>query len=199
MTAAVSPSGPRAERTDTPTYRTVHTRLVAEFGPAADYPCYDGCGRTARDWSYEGGDPDELVGLGGRRNRSRLRYSADLSRFVPRCKPCHSRHDRDEWLARQGFPPGSCNRGHDLAVHGYVRPDNGNRYCRTCNRGGRRRRQRPKAIATPKAIRVSVERAQGCERCGKPLEQAALGRPRRFCGDACKKAAQRWRAKAGAT
>jgi hypothetical protein len=30
-----------------------------------------------------------------------------------------------------------------------------------------------------------------CERCGKPLEQLPRGRPRRYCTDSCRKAAQR--------
>ena len=32
-----------------------------------------------------------------------------------------------------------------------------------------------------------------CERCGKPLEQLRRGRPRRYCSDGCRKAAQRGR------
>ncbi len=32
-----------------------------------------------------------------------------------------------------------------------------------------------------------------CEHCGKPLQQTFRGRPRRYCGDACRKAAHRAR------
>jgi hypothetical protein len=31
------------------------------------------------------------------------------------------------------------------------------------------------------------EQSDGCERCGKPLEQKPTGRPRRFCSEPCRR------------
>lgn len=57
-------------------YGWVHADLKAERGPASNYPCAD-CGEPASDWSF-----DRHTG-----------YSWDLSRYAPRCKPCHTRRD----------------------------------------------------------------------------------------------------------
>lgn len=37
-----------------------------------------------------------------------------------------------------------------------------------------------------------------CQKCGKPLEQLRRGRPRRYCSDACRSAAQRDRGRPAA-
>ncbi|SIM74175.1 Uncharacterised protein [Mycobacteroides abscessus subsp. abscessus] len=77
--------GPR--RTDDPTYRTVHSRLQAECGPAADHRCVD-CGARAVDWSYDNSDPNQRV-----EPRTGCAYSLDLDHYAPRCKRCHYRLD----------------------------------------------------------------------------------------------------------
>lgn len=64
-------------RTNTPTYRTVHARLVAARGKASSYACVE-CGGPASDWAF-----DEPTG-----------YSTDLARYRPMCRSCHFRGDR---------------------------------------------------------------------------------------------------------
>lgn len=71
---------------DHPGYWAVHKRLRAERGPASDHDCVD-CGGGARDWSYDGTDPDPLL------DSARHPYSADLSHYEPRCRACHMRQD----------------------------------------------------------------------------------------------------------
>lgn len=58
-------------------YRAIHKRLDRERGKAVDHSCID-CGAPAAHWSF-----DEPTG-----------YSADLSRYSPRCRSCHVEHDR---------------------------------------------------------------------------------------------------------
>lgn len=78
-----------ASRTDigkpvrVPGYVGAHRRLRRTLGRAADQPCAEpGCDRAADDWSYVGGDPDELTENG-------KRYSLDPSRYRALC---HSHH-----------------------------------------------------------------------------------------------------------
>lgn len=110
---------PRKRKTDdTPSYRLVHTWLVARRGRADQYLCVD-CKRPARHWAFDN-DPDgALVDPAS----GRL-YSDDLYRYSPRCVACHLAQDRG----------GLCRRGHELTPDNvYVRP-NGQRWCRTCRR-----------------------------------------------------------------
>lgn len=39
----------------------------------------------------------------------------------------------------------------------------------------------------------AVDAADTCPQCGNPLAQPEIGRPKRYCGDACRKAAYRER------
>lgn len=76
--------------TDTPTYQAAHSRVKAAKGFAQHSTCID-CGKPAADWSYIGGDPNELVGTSS--SGSRCVYSADPEYYVPRCRRCHRIHD----------------------------------------------------------------------------------------------------------
>lgn len=70
-------------------YLAMHDRLRAARGVARTHSCVD-CGGVARDWSYDGGDPNvryEVV------NGYRLAFSTNLDRYSPRCSPCHRSHD----------------------------------------------------------------------------------------------------------
>lgn len=80
--------------TDAPAYRTVHERLYATRGHASGYPCAD-CGGRARDWAFD----DDLTRDGTVQCPiSGSHYSADLSRYVPLCRPCHAQRDgRRRW------------------------------------------------------------------------------------------------------
>ena len=67
----------------------VHKRLSRLRGPASRYQCVDCMGR-AREWSYDGLDPRQLMG------ESRgvvMAYSLDLSHYHPRCTSCHRKFD----------------------------------------------------------------------------------------------------------
>lgn len=77
-----------------PGYFGVHRRLRATRGPAKEYPCQD-CGREGYDWSYLGGDPNELTSAVGP-------YSLNLTFYAPRCRYCHRRTDRSGAGRRQG-------------------------------------------------------------------------------------------------
>jgi hypothetical protein len=75
---------------DQPTWAAVHKRLYRMLGPAVRFTCVD-CGRGAEEWSYDGLDHAQLWEDQGR--RSPIAYSTDPARYVPRCVPCHRRHD----------------------------------------------------------------------------------------------------------
>lgn len=89
-TAVVLPLTGRPLAGPAPTWVTVHKRLRRQRGRAAEHACVD-CGQPAREWSYDGRDPNELVSI---HRGVRLRYSLDLSRYEPRCVPCHRAYDR---------------------------------------------------------------------------------------------------------
>ena len=56
------------------TYKGMHTKLRRELGPASDYMC-DDCGKPANEWSFEGGNDQ------------------DLDNYGARCYSCHRKYD----------------------------------------------------------------------------------------------------------
>lgn len=68
-----------------PTWAAIHKRLFRKRGAASSYSCVD-CGGKAREWSYDGLDPDQLI---DRARGWELAYSLELSHYVPRCSSCH--------------------------------------------------------------------------------------------------------------
>lgn len=119
------------------TYSGVHMRLIRERGSAREHVC--SCGEPAAEWAYDHTDPEERVD--GNRNRP---FSLDLSRYSPKCLPCHRRADKQD----------KCLRGHPLTgdnSYRYERPEGrSHRVCRTCARE-RTRARRAKAAATVSA------------------------------------------------
>lgn len=75
-----------ASWTDTPAYSTVHARLRTLRGQARQHLC--GCGEQAKDWAYTHDDPQELTNSAGHP------YSADITRYTPLCRSCHTLLDR---------------------------------------------------------------------------------------------------------
>lgn len=75
-----------------PGFGAIHHRLRRVRGPAAAHACSIDCQGPAAEWSYDGSDPSPLFGLAG--NKTPMPYSLDLSRYAPRCVPCHRRFDR---------------------------------------------------------------------------------------------------------
>lgn len=91
----IGPRRVKAPRTPKPhthstTYRAVHKRVQRAKGHASNHPCAH-CTSTAEEWAYDHTDPAPLVGTTGRGISAE--YSTDLARYLPLCKPCHSRFD----------------------------------------------------------------------------------------------------------
>ena len=85
----VAPITGRPLNGEMPTWAAIHKRLFRTYGPARDRPCVD-CGRSADEWSYRGGSPNELIGRVG---RFMCAYTEDLSYYEPRCTSCHRKFD----------------------------------------------------------------------------------------------------------
>lgn len=68
---------------EVPTYSGLHQRLRKARGQAREQVCID-CGQQAGHWSLDGPASHAQDGYP---------YSLDLSAYVPRCVPCHKRHD----------------------------------------------------------------------------------------------------------
>ncbi len=73
-------------------YLIAHYRVSDTRGRAAERLCVH-CGDPAADWAYDHQDPGELV---GRHGDCLLAYSADPDYYIPLCRPCHAKFDR-EW------------------------------------------------------------------------------------------------------
>jgi hypothetical protein len=76
---------------DRPTYTAIHRRLTRTRGKASAYACVD-CGAEAREWSYDGGDPDEYQ-VPAKTLRGWMAVTENLQAYSPRCVPCHRRYD----------------------------------------------------------------------------------------------------------
>lgn len=86
MTRLAGPGHPL--RHEVPTYAAVHQQMRRDYGPASNYMCVDCRVSGAREWSYAGTDPNELVSEDG------LPYSREPGFYQPRCKSCHTTYDR---------------------------------------------------------------------------------------------------------
>lgn len=118
-----------------PTYGAVHARIHVQNGPAAAYKCAE-CGEKAREWAYDGTDPNELRGDAG--HGYALKYSEDLTRYRPMCRKCH--HREDSRLKRT-----TCPAGHEYS-YTYIQPNGAKaRVCRKCVADNQRRRREGRA------------------------------------------------------
>lgn len=108
-------------------YRAAHARVARAFGLANIQQCIS-CGDQAREWAYDGTDPDELFELV--RGEWPVSYSAWPEFYMPLCFPCHRAKDRAAWAAKRTH----CGNGHALTVDNtYTAPSKpGSRECRTC-------------------------------------------------------------------
>lgn len=73
-------------------YAGAHHRVVRLRGPARNHSCVD-CGSPAQDWSYDGRDPEERLGLQRGKRTVPQAYSPDPAFYVARCRSCHKVHD----------------------------------------------------------------------------------------------------------
>jgi hypothetical protein len=120
------------------TYRSCHMRNISKWGPASLYPCVE-CGEQAREYAYDGTDPDELRGL---TEVNGVDYPISWSRwpefYMPMCFSCHRRKDARSRSDRRT----RCGNGHELTEENvYVRPGGHGRECRACKRDEYRRRR----------------------------------------------------------
>ena len=74
----------------TSSYSLAHQRIRREQGKASSRNCAN-CNRTAQDWSYMGGDPNEGADQSG--PSAGRKYSLDWSYYEPLCRNCHSQRD----------------------------------------------------------------------------------------------------------
>jgi RNA polymerase-binding transcription factor DksA len=89
------------------TYQAVHSRMKRERPPVESFACV-GCGKRAKEWAYDHGDPDERIS-----NRGPYTYSFDPARYQPMCRTCHRKFDaahhasdRAKRLAARACKPG---------------------------------------------------------------------------------------------
>ncbi len=76
-----------------PGYDAAHKRISRALGPASRFVCVQ-CSEPAHEWSYDGGDPDELTTSDSPRDEHPgLAYSLNPDYYSPRCRPCHHRRD----------------------------------------------------------------------------------------------------------
>lgn len=85
-------------------YEGAHYRVKKLWGKASQYPCV-GCGTQAKQWSYDGTDPDEFDVLANPGVYQRFTKVSVWPEFYrPMCISCHKTGD----LARN---PGQYNNG----------------------------------------------------------------------------------------
>lgn len=77
-------------------YVSTHNFLRRARGKAAEFACID-CGDTAAEWSYDGGDPDEVSDDQGRK------FTRNTEAYSPRCVRCHRVFD-DNPIAMRHTP-----------------------------------------------------------------------------------------------
>lgn len=75
-------------------YYAAHQRVWNAWGKATEHSCAQ-CDAPAQEWAYDHSDPEEQ--REARTSQSGLTrtlpYSLDVNRYLPMCKPCHSRFD----------------------------------------------------------------------------------------------------------
>ncbi|AYD82237.1 hypothetical protein SEA_WAMBURGRXPRESS_58 [Mycobacterium phage Wamburgrxpress] len=75
------------------TLRRAHDRIARLWGPASAHPCVD-CAKPAKDWAYDGTDPDQLLGKPASKVTSGSWYSIFPEFYMPLCRSCHVKRDR---------------------------------------------------------------------------------------------------------
>lgn len=91
--ASGGPITGRPPRGGVPGYDAAHKRVHRLKGPAKNFRCTE-CDWPADEWSYNGGDPDELVTDPALRNEAPgIKYSLKPEFYVPRCTWCHRHID----------------------------------------------------------------------------------------------------------
>lgn len=68
-----------------------HARCRKLWGSASQYPCIE-CGKQARDWAYDGTDPDQRY---TNKRGVYVFYSAWPEFYMPMCRKCHRKRDSE--------------------------------------------------------------------------------------------------------
>lgn len=126
-------------------YRGAHGRVRSAFGRATDQQCIE-CGRKAREWAYDGTDPDELTGTVKVQGiEYPVSYSAWPEFYMPMCFGCHRLRDCGLRAPRRTH----CKHGHELTPDNtYIPPSEPNgRECRTCRKENSARRYQERKAA----------------------------------------------------
>lgn len=71
-------------------YGSMHKRIRAVRGPAANQTCID-CEKPAAHWAYDHTDPSPSVGFAAK--GIQVQYSQDADRYDPLCRSCHAKRD----------------------------------------------------------------------------------------------------------
>ncbi len=76
-------------------YSGMHSRLWSKRGSASQFPCADGCGKQAAEWSYDNACDDEYEGTptNALHGYGPFRYCEHMEHYQPRCKSCHTLKD----------------------------------------------------------------------------------------------------------
>mgnify|MGYP007028412764 CR=1 FL=1 len=69
-------------------YGYAHTLVKDKKGPASEHMCV--CGDQAREWAYDGKDPEQIVGIV---TNLGMVYSLNPDHYMPMCAPCHRNRD----------------------------------------------------------------------------------------------------------
>ncbi len=86
-------------------YQNVHSKIKKSIGPARKFQCID-CGQVARDWSYDGLDPQQIWDSSDHGGW----YSVDPARYAPRCSRCHAEYDHPRPRPAKRCPEMGCRR-----------------------------------------------------------------------------------------
>lgn len=127
-------------RTEVPTYGTMHSRrLPHERGLASTFQCVD-CGAQAYDWSYSGGDPDEIIAQ--TKMHLGMPYSLKPEFYDPRCRKCHIAFDKGS-MCRNGL--------HSMLdpSNWYIDKKRDSKNCRACRRERAAQRKRIRRTLHP--------------------------------------------------
>jgi hypothetical protein len=109
-------------------YRAAHRAVVKARGKASEYQCTV-CDETARDWSYDGLDPNDLT---GNCDGHELNFSLDVSRYEPLCTACHKRRDTQVLRQSRRDRGGRIYRRRTPAPTPHASHGNRRRWCAEC-------------------------------------------------------------------
>jgi hypothetical protein len=119
---------PNWVRTPAANYRAAHRAVVKARGKASEHLCAV-CAGPARDWSYDGLDPNDLT---GNCDGHELNFSLDIDRYEPLCTRCHKRRDTQVLRQSRRDRGGSIYRKRTPVPTPHASHTNRRRWCAEC-------------------------------------------------------------------